>query len=137
MRILSIVFISSELILACTRAHAQGTSPEKTELRFELSPRFGETLIDGEGNQPVDESEARLALKFVRPVTKGIALEAIPLAAYSPQVYDKGDPSSQLRVGLELRRRITVGTDGQRVRYTSFGKAGLEPFVRYTPSLVD
>ncbi len=139
MRIVPMIAVALALQSVCSEAGAQSKpvekSPEKTELRFELSPRFGETLLDGEGNQPVDESEARLAVKFIRPVTKDIALEAIPLAAYSPQVYDDSDPSSQLRVGLELRRRLTIGPDGQRVRYTSFGQAGLEPFVRYTPSL--
>ncbi|MBD8640279.1 hypothetical protein [Sphingomonas sp. CFBP 13733] len=114
---------------------AQTRLDEKSELRLELSPRFGESLLESRGNQPVDESEVRLAVRLVRPVTDTIALEAVPLIAYSPQVYDDRDPSSQVRIGFELRRRLTFGEDGRALRYTSVGKVGVEPFVRYTPSL--
>ncbi len=129
------------LVLLLVTGAVSGTSAaqtkvdEKSELRLELSPRFGESLLESQGNQPVDESEVRLAMRFVRPVTDTIALEAIPLIAYSPQVYDDRDPSSQIRVGFELRRRLTFGEDGRALRYTSAGKVGVEPFARYTPSL--
>ena len=122
-------------LLVAGAARAQANVEEKTELRVELAPKFGDTLLKSEGNQPVDESEFRVALKFIRPITENVALEAIPLVAYSPQVYDDKDPSSQARVSFELRRRLTYGTDGRPLRFTSSGNVGVEPFARYTPSL--
>lgn len=108
---------------------------EKTELQFELAPRIGESLINGDGNQPVDESELGLAIRIVRALSRTVAMEAVPRIAYSPQVYDERDPTSQARVIFELRRRLYFGEDGRPLRYTSAGKLGVEPFARYIPSL--
>ncbi len=139
MRILSITAFVVACQLGCSTANAQPKPPtgpkDKTELRFELTPKFGETLIDTEGNQPVDESELGLAVRFVRPLGDDFTLEAIPRLAYSPQVYDDKDPTSQARILFELNRRVSIGENGRPFRYTSSGEVGLEPFVRYTPSV--
>ncbi|PXA96963.1 hypothetical protein DMC47_16165 [Nostoc sp. 3335mG] len=138
MRILSIAAFVAACQFGCSDANGQTKPPakpsDKTELRLELTPKFGETLIDTEGNQPVDESELGLAVRFVRPLSADFTLEAIPRLAYSPQVYDDKDPTSQARVLFELRHRLSIGKDGRPLRYTSAGEIGLEPFVRYTPS---
>jgi hypothetical protein len=126
-------FVSVLLIEGSAAAQAQLV--DKTEFRLQLSPAIGEALRETEGNQPVDESEISLGLRFVHPVSKDIEIQATPEIAYSPQMYDESDPSSQLRVGLELRRRFTYGQDERPLRYTSVGKISAQLFARYTPSV--
>ncbi|MEG3082037.1 hypothetical protein U1707_00135 [Sphingomonas sp. PB2P12] len=116
-------------------ADAQSGANNKSEFRFDLSPAIGESLRETEGNQPVDESEVALGFRFIRSLTDSLEVQATPSVGYSPQVYDKNDPSSQARVGFEIRRRMFFGSDQRPLPYTSVGKISAQAFARYSPSL--
>jgi hypothetical protein len=101
-------------------ASVEGT---QLTLAFQLAPALGKKQPFSETEDLVDESSSDLSLSVSIPLSDRTRFNVTPGLAYSPQLFDDGDPKSSTYLGARLQTQLGVGpgpTESLRDQITGF-----------------
>lgn len=112
--------LSEKLADRVVPASVEGT---QLTLAFQLAPALGKKQPFSEAEDLVDESSSDVSLGVSIPLSTRTRFNITPGLAYSPQLFDDGDPKSSAYLSARLQTQFGVGpgpTEKLRDQITGF-----------------